>query len=66
MLPVSTYAPIFTNDGINTTLGAINAECLTTQPGTALKPAVLNSSLPHPENFEGTLSHQLAGPLLTL
>src|SRR5207253_8917461 len=36
---LSTYAPTFTNPGINTTLGAISAERHTNHPGTPRTPA---------------------------
>jgi hypothetical protein len=39
MLPSSTYAPIFINEGIKTKFFAMNAPFLTTPLGTDLNPA---------------------------
>src|SRR6185437_11758768 len=62
MVPLSTYAPRLTKDGISTTPGAINAECRTTQPGTARKPALRKRAAFQPLNLESTLSHHAALP----
>src|SRR6185312_14222180 len=62
MVPLSTYAPRLTKDGISTTPGAMKAERRTTQPGTARKPAFLNFAAVQPLNLESTLSHHTALP----
>ncbi len=57
IVPSSTKAPIFTNEGISTTFLAMNAPRRTIAPGTARKPALANLFSLQPANFDGTLSH---------
>ena len=63
MVPLPTWAPRLTKQGISTTLGAIKAERRTIAPGTARKPASTNSASPQPSNFDGTLSHHVLPPI---
>ncbi len=61
MVPSSTKAPMFTNDGISTTFLPTKDPRRTIEPGTARKPASRNWSSVQSPNLEGTLSHQ--GPV---
>ena len=56
MVPSSTKAPMFTKEGISTTLRAMKAPLRTTQPGTARKPAASKRAASHPSNLVSTLS----------
>ncbi len=49
---------MFTNEGIKTTFLAIWAPRRTMLPGTARKPARVNSAAVQSPNLDGTLSHQ--------
>ena len=60
IVPSSTYAPIFTKEGIKTTFFPMKDPCQTTPLGTILKPAFICSSLPQPAVFPLTLSHHVA------
>src|SRR4029078_9386378 len=62
MVPLSTYAPRLTKDGMSTTPGAMKAERRTTQPGTARKPALRKRAAFQPLNLESTLSHHAPLP----
>ena len=55
---------MLTNEGISTTLGAMNAPRRTIAPGTARKPAALNSASPQAANFSGTLSQPIENGVL--
>ena len=56
IVPESTYAPIFTYDGISTVSGAIYEPRRAVAGGTTRTPLALNSSGVMSANFEGTLS----------
>src|SRR4051812_17088483 len=58
IVPESTRAPMFTNDGIKIAPGATYAPRRTTAPGTARKPARVKSLSVQAANLGGTLSHQ--------
>ena len=61
MVPSSTKAPMFTNEGISTTFLPMKAPWRTTQPGTARNPAAENWSEPQSPHLLATLSHQGPG-----
>src|SRR5688572_31670734 len=56
IVPSSTYAPMLTNDGMSTTLRAMNAPRRATAGGTTRMPASANAPALYAANFVATLS----------